>query len=53
MEELGEGLMELKLDGNPKGRLTVSTNLDPWESPETKPPIKEHRRAGLRPPEHM
>ena len=42
MEELGEGLKVI-------GRPTVSTNLDPWELPETKPPTKEHAWAGLRP----
>ena len=30
-------------DGNPTGRPTVSTNLDPWELPETKPPTKDHK----------
>ena len=34
-----EGLLG---DGNPIGRPTVSTNLDPWELPETEPPTKEH-----------
>jgi hypothetical protein len=29
-------------DGNSIGRLTVSTDLDPWELPETKPPAKEY-----------
>jgi hypothetical protein len=24
-------------DGNPRGRPTVSTNLDPWELPNTEP----------------
>ena len=28
-------------DGNPIGRTTVLTNLDPWELPETKSPTKE------------
>jgi hypothetical protein len=37
-------------DGNPIGRPTVSTNLDPWELPETKPPTKEHTQADLRQP---
>jgi hypothetical protein len=46
MEELGEG------DCNPIGRTTVSTNLDPWELPETKPPTKEHTWAGPW-PSHM
>jgi hypothetical protein len=29
-------------DGNPIGRPTVSTNLEPWDFPETEPPTKEH-----------
>ena len=36
-----------KGDGNPIGRPTVSTNPDPWECSETKPPTKEHTWAGL------
>ena len=32
-------------DGNPIGRPTVSTNLDSWELPETKPHIIEHSLA--------
>ena len=40
-------------DGNPIGRPTVSTNLDPWELPETEPPTKEHTQAGLRSLAHM
>ena len=36
-------------DGNPIGRTTVSTNLDPWELQETKLPTKEHTRAGPSP----
>ena len=36
MEELGEGLKALKeIPNNPTGRPTVSTNLDPWELPDT------------------
>ena len=27
-------------DGNPTGRPTVSTNLDPWKLPETEPPTE-------------
>jgi hypothetical protein len=42
MEELG--------DSNPTGRPIVSTNLNPWKVPGTKPPTKEHTQAGLRPP---
>ena len=35
--KLGEGLKELKeRDLNPIERLSVSTNLDPWELPEIK-----------------
>ena len=40
-------------DDNPIGRPTVSTNLDPWELPETEPPTKEHTQAGLRRLVHM
>ena len=36
-------------DGDPIGRTTVSTNPDPWELPETKPPTKEHTWRGPRP----
>jgi hypothetical protein len=32
-------------DGNPKGRQTLSTNLDLWELPESEPPAKEHTQA--------
>ena len=35
--------------GNPIGRPTVLTNGDSWEVLETKPPTKEHTRAGPRP----
>ena len=37
-------------DGNPTGRLTVSTNLDPWELLETEPSFKEHTWTYLSPP---
>jgi hypothetical protein len=40
-------------DGNPVGKPTVSTNLDPWELPETDPPTKELTQAGLRSLAHM
>jgi hypothetical protein len=33
-------------DGNPIGKSTLSTNLDPWELPEIKPLNKEHTWAG-------
>ena len=36
-------------NGNLIGRPTLSTNPDPWELPETKPPTKEHTWAGPRP----
>jgi hypothetical protein len=36
-------------DGNPIGRTTVSTNLDPLELPEIKPPTKEHTWSGCSP----
>jgi hypothetical protein len=38
-----------KGDGNPIGRVTISTNLHPWELPEPEPPSKEHTWASLRP----
>jgi len=38
---------------NPTGRPTESTNPDPWELSETKPPTKEHTQAGLRPPAYI
>jgi hypothetical protein len=52
MEELGEGLKELK-GMTPVGRPTVSTNLDPWEIPETETPAKQHSWTGPRPRAHM
>ena len=39
--------------GNPIGRPLVSTNLEPWELPETKPPTKVHTWAGPKPPTHI
>jgi hypothetical protein len=39
MEDLRKRLKELK-GWNPIRRPTVTTNPDPWELPETKPPIK-------------
>jgi hypothetical protein len=44
---------ETEGDGNPIGRSRVSTNPDPSELPETKPPTKEHTWAGLWPAAHM
>jgi hypothetical protein len=40
-------------DDNPIKRTTVSTNLDPCELPETKPPTKDHTWTGPRPLAHM
>jgi hypothetical protein len=40
-------------DGNLIERPTVSTNLDSWELPETKPLTKEHMWAGLWPLVHL
>ena len=40
-------------NGNPIERTTVSTNLEPWELPETKLPTKEHTWVGPRSLEHM
>ena len=43
-----KGMIEgAEKDGNPIGRTTVSTNLDPWELPDTEPPTKEHIWIGL------
>ena len=39
---------ETEGDGDPIGRPTVSTNLDPWELPETKPPTKEQTWSSSR-----
>ena len=43
----GLGIEGTEGDCNPIGRVTLSTNLDPWELPETEPPTKEHAWAGL------
>ena len=32
-------------DGNPTGRPTVPTNLNPWKLPETELPTKEHTQV--------
>ena len=40
-------------DGNPIRRPKLSTNLEPRETPKTKPPTKEHIWAGPRPLAHM
>ena len=40
-------------DGNPIGRATVSTNLDPWEFLEAKAPTEEHTWAGPWPLLHI
>jgi hypothetical protein len=42
MEELGEGLRDLKGIGTPKERPTELTTLDPWELSETETSTKEH-----------
>jgi hypothetical protein len=40
-------------DGNPKGRPTVSTNLDPRKLPKPDLLTKEHTQAGPRPLAHI
>jgi hypothetical protein len=40
-------------DSSLPGRLTVLTNLDHWELPETKLPTKEHTWADQRPLAHI
>jgi hypothetical protein len=52
MEELGEG-EGAEGDGNPMGRTTVSTNLDPSELPGTKLLTKELHGLVHAPPAHM
>ena len=42
-----------KEDKDSIGRPTISSNLDPWELPETQPPTKEQAQAGPRPPANM
>jgi hypothetical protein len=42
MEELGKGLKKTEEAGEPLGKPKVSTSMNPWELPETKPPTKEH-----------
>jgi hypothetical protein len=44
-----EGIKGTEGDGNPTGRRTGSTNLDPWEFPETEKPTKEHTLACPKP----
>jgi hypothetical protein len=43
---------ETEGDGNLIGRPTLSTNLEPWVLPETKPPITKHTWAGPWPQTH-
>lgn len=47
MEDLGGGLEVLTR------RPTLSTDLDPLDSPETDPPTKDHIWVGSRPLTHM
>jgi hypothetical protein len=46
MEKLGEGLKALKEMATPQEDQLMSTNLKPWELPETEPPTKEHTQVG-------
>jgi hypothetical protein len=50
MEEWEEGLQGPKGDRNSIGKLTESTNLDPWGFSETEPPTREHTQPRHRPP---
>jgi hypothetical protein len=45
-ERVGRKLRNSKMAGRP----TESTNLDPWELPETESPTKEQAGSGPRPP---
>ena len=40
---------EVEEEGNPIGRPEFSTNLDPWELSETKPPNRQHILVGSKP----
>jgi hypothetical protein len=40
-------------EGNTIRRLAISTNLDPWEFSETKPPTRQDSSAGPRPLAHI
>jgi hypothetical protein len=39
-------------DGNPIGRTTVSTNLDPWKLPKTKKKTKNNKKKTTTTKEH-
>lgn len=46
-------MLGLEEDRDSSGRLTESTNLDPWGLSKTEPPTKEHAQAGPMSPVHM
>jgi hypothetical protein len=48
IEEIGR-IESPEVDGNPTGRPTESTNLDPWEHPDTGLTNKEHIEDGTKP----
>jgi hypothetical protein len=52
MAELGEGLKKLKRR-DPLGRLSVLTNPEPSELPETEQQIRHHTQASPRPLAHI
>ena len=44
-----ERLEEAEEEGNSTGRPAFSTNLDPWELPDTGPPSRQQTQADMRP----
>jgi hypothetical protein len=46
---VGRRIEGTEWDGNPIKRPIVSTNMDPWELLEIKPPTEEHTWTGPRP----
>jgi hypothetical protein len=44
---------EAEEEGAPIGKPAVSTNLDPWELPDTEPKTRKHTEAGPNLPTHI
>ena len=44
---------EAEEEGEPIGRPTISTNMDPWDLSDTEPPTRQHTPADMRPPTHI
>jgi hypothetical protein len=48
-----ERMEEAEEKSNPTGRPAVSSNLNPWELPDAKPPTRQYACTGLKPLAHM